>query len=96
MTVRAAPPGYSAKDIEIHVEPQRAFTIGQPQEKSKKKNGKINDSEQRSNRICRSIDLLAQIDAERLGQRSATASSKSSYRKLRQARRPLLENSCMM
>lgn len=66
ITVKAALPGYSAKDIEIHVEPLRLFISGQRREESEDKKGKSIQSEQRLNRIFRSMDLPAQIDPERV------------------------------
>jgi HSP20 family molecular chaperone IbpA len=66
ITVRAALPGYSAKDIEIHVEPLRFFISGQHREESENKKGKTIQSEQRFHRTFRSMDLPARIDPERV------------------------------
>lgn len=52
-------PGYRAKDIEIHVEPQCLFISGQRKKTS-------NGSEQHSEQVFRSIDLPARIDPERV------------------------------
>ena len=52
-------PGYRAKDIEIHVEPQRLIISGQREKTS-------NGSEKQSEHVFRSIDLPAQIDAARV------------------------------
>jgi len=66
ITVKAALPGYSAKDIEIHVEQQRLFISGQQLEESEAKQGKAVQSEQRFNRIFRSMELPAPIDPEKV------------------------------
>jgi HSP20 family protein len=64
--VRAQLPAYSAKEIEIHVEPQRLFISGQQREESEEKKGNVIHSGQRSNRIFRSMNLPAQIDPEKV------------------------------
>jgi len=66
INVKGALPGFSAEDIEIHVEPQRLFISGQQQEKSEEKKGKSIRSEQRLTRVFRSLDLPAQIDPEKV------------------------------
>lgn len=66
ITIKAALPGYSANDIEIHVEPLRLFISGQQREESEGSQRHAVKSEQRLNRIFRSVDLPAQIDPEKV------------------------------
>ena len=66
ITIKAVLTGYSAKDIEIHVEPLRLFISGQRREESEDKKGTTIQSEQRLSRIFRSMDLPAQIDPQRV------------------------------
>ena len=61
--VKSALPGFDAKDIEVHVEPQRLFISGQQSEELK--GGKNIGTEQRLKRMFRSLDLPEQIDPER-------------------------------
>ncbi len=65
ITVKASLPGYSAKHIEIHVEPQRLFVSGQLEESDDKKAEGIH-SEKCLERIFRSLDLPAEIDPKRV------------------------------
>jgi HSP20 family protein len=55
LKVNTVLPGYRAKDIQIHVEPQRLFISGQRDK-----------TEQQSEQIFRSIDLPARIDPKRV------------------------------
>jgi HSP20 family molecular chaperone IbpA len=64
ITVKAPLSGYTAKDIEIHVEPQRLFISGQQQESTDEKKGKTIYCEQVSRRVFRSLDLPVRIDPE--------------------------------
>jgi HSP20 family protein len=66
ITVKAALPGYSAKEVEIHVEPKRLFISGQQREKSEQKKGKTIRSEQPLNQIFRGMELPALIDPEKV------------------------------
>ena len=63
ITVRSALPGFIARDIEIHAEPQRLFISGQRLEE---KRGKSTQSEQRWKRIFNRLDLPAPIDPEKV------------------------------
>ena len=66
ITVKAALPGYDAKDIEIHVGPQRLFVSGQQQGHSEEKKRKTLHSVQRLEEIFQSIDLPAQINPDKV------------------------------
>jgi HSP20 family molecular chaperone IbpA len=66
ITIKTALPGWSAQDIEIHVEQQRFSISGQQLEESEHKKGKSIRSEQRWKRIFRSLNLPAQIDPEKV------------------------------
>lgn len=57
ITVEAVLPGYDAKDIEIHVEPQRLFISGRQQENSGETKTKNLEPGQRSEQIFRCIHL---------------------------------------
>jgi HSP20 family molecular chaperone IbpA len=63
---RAALPGYSAKDIEIHVQPRHVFITARPRERSEKNGGKTFYSEQRAKQLFGSIELLTEIDPEKV------------------------------
>ena len=64
VTITAAMPGFSEKEVEIRVEPRRVFITGKREEKSEdKKKGKTFYSE-RSNEVFRSIDLPVQVDPD--------------------------------
>ena len=62
ITVKTNLVGFDAENIEIHVEPQRIFISGQQVDKSEARA----DAEARVKRIFRSIDLPAQIDADKV------------------------------
>jgi HSP20 family protein len=72
ITAKAKLPGYSAKDIEIHVEPRRLFVSGRPQEKAVEEKVKTIHSEQDLNWLFCSLDLPAPIDPDKV---SATLSN---------------------
>jgi HSP20 family molecular chaperone IbpA len=66
ITVKATLSGYSAKEIEIHVDPTRLFISGQQREKSGQKKGQTIRSEQRLNQIFRGMELPSLIDPEKV------------------------------
>lgn len=74
ITVKTTLPGYSAREIEIHVDPTRLFISGQQREKSEQKKGKTIRPEQRLNQIFRGMELPALIDPEKV--RASLSSSK--------------------
>jgi len=65
-------PDYPAKDIEIHVDPQRLFVSGQREETTDSKKKKASHSEQCSNLLFCALDLPAVIDPDKV---SATLSN---------------------
>ena len=67
LTVRADVPGFTEKDLEIIVEPERLFITGTTEKKSEeKKKEKTLFSEISSNEIFRTIALPAKIDPEKV------------------------------
>jgi len=66
VTVKAGMPGFTEKDIEIGVEPHRLFISGTHEEKSEnKKKGETVYSE-RSDQVCRTINLPAEVDPHKV------------------------------
>ncbi len=66
VTVKAGMPGFTEKDIAIRVEPRRLFISGMREEKSEnKKKGETVYSE-RSDQVCRTIDLPADVDPDKV------------------------------
>ncbi|HUL49377.1 MAG TPA: Hsp20/alpha crystallin family protein [Gemmatimonadales bacterium] len=63
-TVRAEVPGFSEKDIEITVEPQRLIISGRREASEERKKGKHVYSERCSNQFYRAIDLPAEVDTK--------------------------------
>lgn len=66
ISVRAALPSYDAKDIEIHVEPQRLFISGQQQKNSGEKKTKALDSVSRLEQIFQCIDLPLPVNPDKV------------------------------
>jgi HSP20 family protein len=65
--LKAEVPGFSEKDLEIKVEPQRVTITGKRESTSKEeKKGKIIRSEMSSDQILRLVDLPAEIDADKV------------------------------
>ncbi len=64
-TVRAEVPGFSAKELEIKVEPRRLKIAGK-REAKEEKNGKTIQCESCANQILRIVDLPADIDAAKV------------------------------
>jgi HSP20 family protein len=62
LTVRAEVPGFSAKELEINVEPERLTVIGKRESKEETKKGKTVYSEFCANEILRVVDLPVQVD----------------------------------
>ena len=60
--LRAEVPGFSAKDLEINVEPRRLTVIGKRETKEESKKGKAIYSELSAGEILRVVDLPADID----------------------------------
>ena len=67
LKIIAALPGFTGKDIEVTVEPHRLFISGQREEKSDgKKKGQVIYSERRSDQVYRVIDLLPEVEPDKV------------------------------
>jgi HSP20 family protein len=64
--VTAELPGFDAKDIEIHVQPQRLFVNGERLEESGSRKADTAHSEQLLLRVFRNIELPAEIDPDKV------------------------------
>jgi HSP20 family protein len=65
VTVQAEVPGFTAKDIEIRLEPRRLTISGEKETHEEKRKGKAIFQENRSNKMLRVIDLPADVDTEK-------------------------------
>lgn len=61
--VKAEVPGFSEKDLEIGVEPQRLTVTGKRESLKEEKKGKMVRAESSSDRILRIVELPAEVDA---------------------------------
>jgi HSP20 family protein len=61
-TVEAEVPGFTAKDLEINVEPRCLKIAGKRETKEEEKKGKAIRSEWCANQILRAVDLPADVD----------------------------------
>ena len=61
VTVRAEVPGFSAKEININVEPRRLTISGKHQTKEESKRGKMIYLERCANEILRALELPAEV-----------------------------------
>lgn len=61
-TVRVEVPGFSEKEIEVSVEPNRLFISGKTEKTGEKKEGEITYTEQSSKEIFRVIDFPVEVD----------------------------------
>jgi HSP20 family protein len=66
LTVRAEVPGFSAKEIEINVEPRRLTIAGKHQTQEESKKGKTIYSEWCANEILRVLELPAEVDSSKV------------------------------
>jgi HSP20 family protein len=66
LNVRAEVPGFSARELEIDVEPRRLAFAGNRETKEEVKKGKIVYSESCANEVLRVIDLPAEIDTSKV------------------------------
>lgn len=66
LTVRAEVPGFTAKEIELGVDPRHLFIRGRAEQASEQKTENTLYSERLSNEIFRVLDLPVEIDAERV------------------------------
>jgi HSP20 family protein len=62
LSVRAEVPGFSAKELEINVEPRRLTVSGKHETKEETKKGKAIYSELCAGEILRVVDLPAEVD----------------------------------
>jgi len=65
-TVRAEVPGFSAKELEVGVEPQRLTISGKRESSEEHTSEKTIYKEQCSNQIYRAIDLPAEVDTSKV------------------------------
>jgi len=67
LSVRAEVPGFTTKDLEVSVEPERLTITGKRETKEQgKKEGKIVQSERCADEILRVIDLPAAVDTSKV------------------------------
>jgi HSP20 family molecular chaperone IbpA len=64
--VRAEVPGFTAKDLEVSLEPHRLIIVGRRTSNDEYKTKEILYSEHCSNEIFRSIDLPADVDSSKV------------------------------
>ncbi len=66
LTVRAEVPGFTAKELDIHVEGNRLTIAGKHESKEESKKGKTIYSERRAEEILRSVDLPSDVDGSKV------------------------------
>ena len=66
VTVRAEVPGFSAKELEVGVEPHRLTISGKREAKEEHKSKKTIYSEHFRNQIFRAVDLPAEVDTSKV------------------------------
>ena len=66
LTVRAEVPGFTAKELEVSIEPRRLTITGKREAKEERKDKKAIYSERCSDQILRMIDLPAEVDAAKV------------------------------
>jgi HSP20 family protein len=66
LTVRAEVPGFTAKELDIQVEPRRITISGKHETKEESKKGKTIYSERCAKEILRSVELPAAIDSSKV------------------------------
>jgi HSP20 family protein len=74
LTIEAETPGFSAKDLEVSLEPWRLTISGKKETKEEQKEGQTTYQERFSNELLRVIDLPSEIDSTR-----ATATLKNGH-----------------
>jgi HSP20 family molecular chaperone IbpA len=62
LTIRAAVPGFSEKELEVRVAPRSVCITGKRQEASEQKDEETVHAERRSNQIFRALELPSEID----------------------------------
>jgi HSP20 family protein len=66
LQVKAEVPGFSAKELEVSVEPRRLTITGKRETKEERKEGKTVYSEYCANQILRVVDLPAAVDTAKV------------------------------
>jgi HSP20 family protein len=66
LTVQAEVPGFSTKELEIHVEPRRLTIAGKHEAQEESKKGKTIYSERCAKEILRVVDLPAAVDSSKV------------------------------
>jgi HSP20 family protein len=66
LTVRAEVPGFTAKELEINVEPRRLTVTGKRETKDETKKGRTVHSELCASEILRVVELPAEVDISNL------------------------------
>ena len=66
LTVRAEVPGFSAKELEINVEPRKLTIAGKHEAQEESKKGKTIYSERCAKEILRVVDLPAEVDSSKV------------------------------
>jgi HSP20 family protein len=66
LEVRAEVPGFSEKEIEVSVEPQRLTITGKRETNKEEKKGKTVYEESCSNQILRTVELPMAVDADKV------------------------------
>ncbi len=64
-TVKAEVPGFSAKELEVSVEPRRVMISGKRESKEKRKKGETIYTERCSDELLRGIELPAEVNASK-------------------------------
>ena len=65
LTVSAEVPGYSARDIDIHLEPTQLLIRGKTERNKERSRGRITYSEWDENQIFRAINLPTEVESEK-------------------------------
>ncbi len=66
LTVRAEVPGFTAKELDIHVEGNRLTIAGKHESKEESKKGKTIYSERCAKEILRTVDLPSDVDGSKV------------------------------
>ena len=66
LTIRVEVPSFSAKDLQVSVEPRRVLISGKRETGGRRKTGKTVFTERRSSEIFRALDLPADVDPSKI------------------------------
>ena len=66
LEIQAEVPGFSEKELEVNVEPQRLVISGKRETKTEQKKGKAVYSETCSDQILRIVDLPAEVETDKV------------------------------